>query len=254
VPIPDSNPIASASSTPLAPAPSSASAPRIAAAIALAAVLASGCATLPPPAGYPPQWVSPQPAAQTDGCPDLSGTYDTRAADTHPAAAGIAPRLNDLFTLTGAGGGVFDPRTPDRHWPTLPGATTAALDMDAGALRIRLRNETASEVSLLFRRIHLVAVDREADAFYDCFASDAGPALRFVGRPRDRGGLPYLYGEKDLDVLVLFRGADGSLVVNRRIDRLVVTAVMLGSQTTTRSSVWWRYRPLAPGRPVAIAR
>ena len=217
--------------------------------VALAAVLAGACASTPPAVDYPPLWPATLRASQPDGCPQLSGAYDTRATQAHPSGAGSPPRLDELFAPKGPGAGVFELRAPNYQWPMLPGATTVTFDLQGDALRIRLRDDASGEAALLFRRSRPVTVDREAHGFFDCHASEVGPALRFLGRPIERGGLPWLYGEKDQFILTLFRGADGSLIVNRRVDRLVVTALLLGSQVSTRSSAWWHYAPAEPSRP-----
>jgi hypothetical protein len=212
----------------------------------LAALLAAGCASVPHPVDYPPGWVSIQKGALANGCPDLSGTYSTRAADAHPRNAEAPPPLNEVFELKAGGAGVFTLRTPERTWPSLPGATSAAFRSDGDALYVRFGRGALSEVALTFHRIEFVAVDRDADAFFNCPPSAAGPAVRFASDRASIGGVPYVYSEFDMDVVLLFKAADGSLMVNYRTERIFLTSVVVGSQGETLRSRWWRYPPVAP--------
>ena len=209
-----------------------------------AALLAGGCASVPHSVGNPPGWVFSREVSQPNGCPDVTGAYSTRAADAYPQSAGDTPALNEIFELRGRGAGIFQPLTPDRHWPTLTGATMASFSSDGGSLCVRFRDDLLGVVTLKFSRIHFISADRDSDAFYHCGESELGSALRFVG-PRTRiRGWPYLFAEDDIEILSLFKAADGSLIVNCRTDRLLFTSLLLGSQVHTKSSVWWRYPPV----------
>lgn len=209
-----------------------------------AALLAGGCASVPHPVDYPPGWVSTRANALPNGCPDLSGTYSTRAADAHPRSAEAPPSLNAIFELEGKGVGVFRARSPDWPWPTLPGATSAAFRSDGDSLYVRFREDTGGEAALKLRRNDFIAVDRDSDAFFNCPPSEAGPAVRFASDRTSIRGVPYVFDESDMDVVLLFKGADGSLIVNHRTERIFLTSVIVGSQGETRRSRWWRYPPL----------
>ncbi|RPI47580.1 MAG: hypothetical protein EHM59_03915 [Betaproteobacteria bacterium] len=154
--------------------------------------------------------------------------------------------MNEIFDPKGQGVGIFKARTADRHWPTLPGATIAAFKLDGDSLSVRFRDESLGEATLKFHRIHFVSADRGSDAFFDCHESEFGPALRFVGPSTPIRAWPYLFAEKDMEIMSLFKGADGSLIVNHRTDRVFFTSVLLGSQADTRGSAWWRYPPVEP--------
>ncbi len=212
----------------------------------LAGLLAGGCASVPHPVDYPPGWVSARGKALPNGCPDLSGTYGTRATDAHPRSAEPPPPLNAIFELEGKGVGVFKLRSPDRSWPTLPGATSAAFRSDDDALYVRFRDSTGAEAVLKLRRNDFIAVDSDSDAFFNCPPSEAGPAVRFASDRASIRGVPYVFDEFDMDVVLLFKAADGSLIVNYRTERIFLTSVVVGSQGETLRSRWWRYPPVAP--------
>jgi len=183
-----------------------------------------------------------------NGCPDLSGTYAAPAAAWYPSDAEIVPRLSELFRLKGDGVGMFELRSPDRIWPTLSAATLVSFAQQGDALEVHLRNDAQGGATLKFHRIQFVSAEWAPDAFYDCYASEFGPALRFVGPMEEVGGWPLVYGKKETDIMTLFKGGDGSLIVNLRTDQLLVTAILLGSQAQTQRSVWWRYPLFETGR------
>jgi hypothetical protein len=217
----------------------------------LGALLAGGCAVAPREGDPPVDWSPVRSAAQQNGCPDLAGVYADRPADVHPKAAASPLQLSEIFGLAAKGLGVFGARDPDRPWPVLAGATTVSFDTDDDALVVRFRDETAGEALLKLHGILLFAPEHEWHAFYHCWDTDFGPAMRFPGPRVPIGGVPGVYGELDLQIVSLFKGTDGALIVNHRTDRHRFTAPPhgpAGSQVRTVASTWWRY-PAVERRP-----
>jgi hypothetical protein len=218
---------------------------RVLAAMALLGALAAGGCAVAPRDGDPPvDWALVRGATQQIGCPDLTGAYANQPADVHPKTAARPPRLSEIFGLEGKGVGVFGARDPDRPWPALAGATTAWFKADGDALLVRFRDGVAGEALLKLHGILVFAPEREWDAYYHCWGTEFGPAMRFPGPRIPIGGVPGEYGELDLQIVSLLRGKDGALIVNHRTDRHRFTAPphgAAGSQVRTMSGTWWRY-------------
>jgi hypothetical protein len=215
------------------------------------ALSAGGCAVRPFSGDAPADWAPSGAAVPPHGCPDLTGVYANRPADVHPPRTARSLPLHEVFGLEGQGVGVFSVRDDDHPWPTLKSAATVSFALDADSLRARFRDESAGEAVLEFHRVALFASDREWDAYYHCWDTEFGPALRFPGPRTAVGGVPGVYGELDLGIVSLFRGTDGALIVNYRTDRHRFTAPPHGtggSQVRTIGSTWWRYPP-APRNP-----
>jgi len=103
--------------------------------LAPVALVLAGCAVFDR-VDYPEGWGGSAPAVLANGCPDLSGTYDTRPTDTYPASLSTSPTLNEIL----GPGGLSDVYGRDKPWPALPGATRATLTSDGDwplSLRIR---------------------------------------------------------------------------------------------------------------------
>jgi hypothetical protein len=216
----------------------------LAAMLLLGALAAGGCAVAPREGDPPADWAPVRGAARQNACPDLAGAYANQPVDVHPKTAARPPQLSEIFGLESKGFGVFGARDPDRPWPALAGATTASFEADEDALLVRFRDRAAGEALLKLHGILVFAPEREWDAYFHCWDTEFGPAMRFPGPRVPIGGIPGVYGELDLEIVSLFRGAEGALIVNHRTDRHRFTAPphgAAGSQVRTMSSTWWRY-------------
>jgi len=205
----------------------------------------------PRPGDPPAAWAPSRTALPPHGCPDLTGAFANRPADAHPRSAAQPLALHEVFGLDGRGVGVFGVRDEERPWPALPDAATATFTLDGDSLGVRFRDAAAGEAVLALRRLSVNASERKWDAYYYCGDTDFGPAAHFPGPRVPIGGVPGEYGELDLQIVSLFRGTDGALIVRHRTDRHRFTAPPhgpSGSRVRTMGSTWWRY-PAAERRP-----
>ena len=98
---------------------------------------------------YPPNgWGGSAAATLANGCPDLSGTYDTRPTEAYPAGLAISPTLNEILGPNGLREGEL----LNRSWPELPGATTATFASSGDWLYVRIQNDAGGEAALSFKR------------------------------------------------------------------------------------------------------
>lgn len=87
-----------------------------------------------------------------------------------------------------------------------------------------------------------------SDALYQCLELEQGRALGFDGPRRKLSSVPYLFAEGDVAFVFLSKARDGSLIVNYRTDRIVITGSLIGSHARWVGSIWWRYPPVATNR------
>jgi hypothetical protein len=212
--------------------------------LSAAMLLLAGCASLEP-LDHPHGWDSSPGTALPSGCPDLSGTYATRATGAYPANVGVYPPLNEILGPSG----LRDAQRRDRPWPTSPGATTAVFTASRDWLYVRFRDDAEGEGSLSFKRKSWWGGSTEgSDAMYQCLELELGPALGFDGSRRSIVAVPYLFAEDDVNFVFLSKGRDGSLIVNYRTDRVFITGSLIGSHARWVGSVWWRYPPVVPNQ------
>ena len=199
-----------------------------------------GCATLEP-LEHPNGWSSNPDAVLRNGCPDLSGTYATRATAAYPANVEIYPLLNELLGPSA----LRDAQERDRPWPTAPGATTGTFTTSGDWLYVRFRNEAEKDVGLKFKRKNWWGGSTEdSDAMYQCLELELGRTLGFDGSRGPISGVPYVFAEGDVNFVFLSKARDGSLIVNYRTDRVFITGTLIGSHARWVGSAWWRYPPV----------
>lgn len=203
-------------------------------------LLLAGCAGIEP-LDHPVQWRSAPGGVLENGCPDVSGSYDVRAAEAYPPHGGELPALTEVFgpgVLRGTG-------SPDQVWPALPAATTATLSATADRLQVRFRDKAEGEVSMTFRhQAWWGGSTKGAEGLFQCLELELGPALGLDGTRTLFAGVPHLFAQSDMAFVLLSRAQDGSLLVNHRISRVTLTGVLIGSQARWVTSVWWRYPPV----------
>lgn len=207
--------------------------------------LLAGCASLEP-LDHPQGWRSSPDVVLSNGCPDLSGTYATRATGAYPADVEIHPPLNEVLGPDA----LRDAQERDeRPWPALPGATTATFTASGDWLYVRLRDEAGKEVSLRFKRKNWWGGSTDgSDAMFQCLELELGHTIGFDGSRRAISAVPYVYAKEDVNFVFLSKARDGSLIVNHRTDRVFVTGGLIGSHARWAGSVWWRYPPVLPGQ------
>ena len=194
---------------------------------------------------YPEDWGKSAEGVLADGCPDLSGTYQTRATQAHPAGLGSFPTLDEVL----GPGGLGDMYGRDKSWPALPGATTATLRSEGNWLHVQFRNEAGGTAELRFKWKHWWGGTVEgADAMYQCLKLEQGAALGIDGSRRPGFAVPYAFHPSDAAVVLLSRGADGSLTVNYRTARVGIERSMIGSYAGWLGGIWWRYPSVASDR------
>jgi hypothetical protein len=209
--------------------------------VACLSFLLHGCASLDPA----PPWAASPARALANGCPDLTGTYGTRAVEAFPAGTQAPPSLNDLLGPQN----LRDLSEAGRRDPALPGATSASFASDGEWLHVRFRHPAAGEATLHFKHKQWWGGFTEgADAMYQCRQLELGPALGFDGPRRTIAAVPWVFHEGDFDFVFLSKAADGSLVVNYRIDRVVLVGTGVGSHARWQGSLWWRYPPVVADR------
>lgn len=208
--------------------------------LATAALLLAGCASLEP-LDHPQGWDSSPGTVLSNGCPDLSGTYAIRATGVYPADVGVYPPLNEILGLSG----LRDAQRRNRPWPALPHATTATFTASGDWLYVRFRDDAEGEVTLRFKRKNWWGGSTDgSDAMYQCLELELGPSLGFDAPRRPIFAVPYLFAEGEADFVFLSKGRDGSLIVNRRTDRVFITGSLIGSHARWIGSIWWRYPPV----------
>jgi hypothetical protein len=212
--------------------------------MASVALLLAGCASFDP-LDHPQKWGSSPETVLPNGCPDLSGTYSTRATDAYPADVRGYPSLDEILGPSR----LRDAQGRDRSWPALPSATTVTFKSSGDWLYVRFRDDAEGEAALGFKRKHWWggSVDG-SDAMYQCLELELGPALGFDGSRRPIFAVPYLFAEGDFDFVFLTKGRDGALIVNYRTDRVFITGSLIGSHARWVGSLWWRYPPVVSNR------
>jgi len=210
--------------------------------LASVALLLTGCTSLDHPQG----WGSPPEKLLPNGCPDLSGTYGTRAIEAYPANAGPLPPLNEIL----GPGGLSDVYRRNTPWPALPGATTASLTTDGDWLYVRFRDDAGGVADLKFKRKHWWGGSMDgADAMYHCQKLEQGPALGLDGSRRPSFALPYSFYESDVGFVFLSKDRDGSLIVNYRTVRASAPVPQIGFyKVDWVGGIWWRYPPVGSKR------
>lgn len=133
-------------------------------------------------------------------------------------------------------------------WPALRSAQTATFTSSGDWTHVRFHDDADGKATLRFKRKAWWggSVDG-SDAMYQCLGLEQGPVIGFDGPRKALWSVPYLASEGDLAFVFLSKAADGSLIVNFRTDRILVTGLLVGSYRWV-GSVWWRYPPVAPGR------
>jgi hypothetical protein len=207
----------------------------LAATMAAATLLLAGCVG-PRPVDHPQGWDESPAPLLANGCPDLSGTYDTRPSDSYPADVEIRPLLNEILGARGLREGELR----DVPWPELPGTTTATFEPSGDWLYVRFGDGAGGETTLSFRRRHWWAGDlKGVQATYHCLMElELGPTLAFDGSFSLIFALPYIdFGHEKY--WFLSKGRDGALIVNYRAGNGPWAWV---------ASIWWRYLPVASNR------
>jgi hypothetical protein len=197
-------------------------------------LMLAGCASL----DTPREWESSPGALVSNGCPDLSGTYGTRATDAYPPDVGTYPALNEILGPSG----LHDAQGRNHPWPALPTATTATFTSSADWLYVRFRDDAAGEVTLRFKHKHWWGGFVEgSDAMYQCKELELGPTLGFDGSRKPIVAVPYWFALGDVNFVFLSKARDGSLIVNYRTDRVFITGILIGSHARWVGGIWWRY-------------
>ena len=200
-------------------------------------IMLTGCAALEP-LDHPHAWGPSPGAVLSNGCPDLSGTYATRATGAYPADVAVYPPLSDILGPSM----LRDAQERDRPWPTSPGATTATFASSGDWLYVRFRDDAEGEIALQFKRKNWWGGSTHgSDAMYQCLELELGPTLGFDASRRPIFAVPYLFAEGDVDFVFLSKGHDGSLIANYRTNRGFITGLLVGSHARWVGSVWWRY-------------
>lgn len=207
-------------------------------------LLLTGCASLEP-IDHPKEWGSSLEKPLPNGCPDLSGTYSTRANAAYPVNVDISPPLNEIFGPIW----IFDTQVRDRPWPALPGATMVTLAQNADWLNVRFHDDAKGEATVRFKKKHWWGgVLEGADSMYQCLELELGPALGFDGA-REHAWLPlFVVSSRDYAFIFLSKARDGSLLVNYRIDRILLSPILIGPYASWIGSAWWRYPPVMPSQ------
>lgn len=205
-----------------------------------ATVFLAGCASLEP-LDHPQDWVSSPGSGLPNGCPELSGTYAIRATGAYPPDSPASPPLDEVL-----GPGVLRDAKDRRHpWPALPAATSATFSASGDWLHVRFRDDGQREAALRFKRKGALGGFTDgSDAMYQCLALELGPAMGFDGSRQSNFSIPYLVAEDDMNFVFLSRARDGSLIVNYRTNRVLLTGALIGSHARWVGSTWWRYPPV----------
>lgn len=197
------------------------------------ALLLTGCASL----DCPQEWGSSPGNPLLDGCPDLSGTYATRAIEAYPANVEIYPSLNDIFGPDG----FIKVINPDKTLPALSDATSTTFKSDRDWLYVYFNNDSGEEIPLTFKRMQWLPTRLEGSiSIYHCQKLEQGPALGLEGALLSKWGL---FTTHRFGVLYLSKGQDGSLIANYRTGKILFNPISLVYGDWV-DSVWWRYPPI----------
>ena len=83
---------------------------------------------------------------------------------------------------------------------------------------------------------------------YHCQKLEQDAALGIDGSRRPSFAVPYSFNERDVGIVFLTKGSDGSLIVSYRTFRVGIEKSLIGSYAGWVGGVWWRYAPVAPSR------
>lgn len=206
-------------------------------------LLLAGCASLDP-IDHPQEWGASLEKPLPNGCPDLSGTYSTQANAAYPGNVDTFPPLNEVLGPSW----ILDMQVRDKPWPALSGATMATFAASGDWLNVRFHDDAKGEATLRFKKRHWWgAVLEGADSTYQCLELELGPALGFDGARQHAFGV-FVVGAKDFGFIFLSKARDGSLLVNYRIDEVVLTRILIGSYARWVGNTWWRYPPVIPSQ------
>jgi hypothetical protein len=219
---------------------------RLAVAVVSVALLLAGC-TVPSHFEYPQDWRGTPTATLPNGCPDLSGTYDTRPADAYPADVGSRPLLDEILGPRGLREGEFR----DIRWPALPGATTATFTPSGDWLYVRFGDGAGGEATLSFKRRDWWggAFDGSQATYHCLLEFELGPTLALDGSRTPVFAVPYDSNSADFNFWLLTKGRDGALIVNYRTESANFDkTAMFGIWLHWLGSIWWRYPAVTPNR------
>ena len=204
-----------------------------------------GCAGVTGPVGYPSEWPQPRNRVLENGCPDLDGLYENRPLGGAPADLDSIPTLTEVFERLGSGSGIGSPRYSGHVWPIPSDAERVRLRFDADNLIVHFLDSDDTGSELRFRRFRFDIHEKRYDELFSCHALNDGARLRFFATPESDGFVaPGIYmGAKGV-VVMLLRGADGSLVVQWRIESFGLSTLLIGTYFVF-SSRWYRY-PVSP--------
>jgi hypothetical protein len=212
--------------------------------LAFIGLLLASCAS-PQSLEHPQGWGSSPETLLPNGCPDLSGTYSTRATEAYPPYLGVFPTLSEILGSSL----LHDAQGRNRPWPAVAGATTATFTSDGDWMHVRFRDDVEGEGALSFKKKHWWGGSVEgSDAMYQCLELEQGRALGFDGPRGQIISVPYLFSEGDVAFVFLSKARDGSLIVNYRTDRIFITGILIGSHARWVGSIWWRYPPVVTDR------
>lgn len=198
-------------------------------------LLLAGCASLDHPHG----WGSNPEKRLSNGCPDLSGTYSTRPAESYPGNAGPLPFLNEIL----GPGGLSKVYKRDKPWPVLPHATTASLTTDGNWLNVRFRDDAGGVADLTFKRKFWWGGSVEgADAMFHCQQLEQGSVLGIEAAQHPGFATQYPVSKPDAGMVFLSKGQDGSLIINYKILSADIAPPFLFI-VRGQGSMWWRYPP-----------
>jgi hypothetical protein len=211
---------------------------------ATAALVLAGCVVFDH-VDYPKGWGGSTAAPLANGCPDLSGTYETHFVDAHPSGLAASPTLDQLL----GAGGLSDVYRKGKPWPALPGATTVTLRSDGDWLFVHFQDDAGGIADLKFKRKHWWGgVIEGADAMFHCQQLEKSAALGIDGSRRPSFPVPYRFSERDSAFVFLTKGRDGSLIVSYRTAAVGIERSVIGSYAGWVGGVWWRYPRATPVR------
>lgn len=208
-------------------------------ATAIVTLLLAGCA-IPNRLDFPQAWGGSPTPVLPNGCPDLSGTYDTRPSDAYPADVRSQPLLTEILGPRG----LLEGQLRDMSWPALPDAKTATFTSSGDWVYVRFGNGAGGEVTLTFKRKHWWGGAFDGSyAMYHCMLElELGPALTFDGSRTPFFAVPYKSSPADFNSWLLSKGRDGALIVNYRTGSVDMDkTAIFGIWAQWLGSIWWRY-------------